>query len=201
MPWARFDDDMPENPKLLAADPAARLLFIDAVCWSNRHATDGQVPVSALPLLGSWFVHPDIADSANPDALADRLVAAGLWITTLDGWEIHDFHDYQPAREEILAGRAKKAANVERWKRQGRNPDGTFGKTAGGTDRTDSGTDSGPPPPPPPPPKSGGREGERSAAGAKAPPPAPPAPPADVLSMPENAEQARQLRDQLHPKP
>lgn len=46
-------------------------------------------------------------DTPDPKALADALVSHGPWEEVEGGWQIHDFLEYQPSRESILAKRKK----------------------------------------------------------------------------------------------
>lgn len=120
MTWARFDDKFHSHPKALRAGLAGCGLFLRAVTYSCDHLTDGHVPEEWVATqLGA-------ADSNVPD----RMVSAGLWRECPGGYEILDFLDFNPSREQVLAkrrqraeaGRAgglKKSANA----RQGANAD------------------------------------------------------------------------------
>lgn len=95
MSWTKLDDGIYDHPKLLRVEPTDRLLYVWALCWSNRHGTNGSVPPSALPLLAT------LAGVANANDAAERLVNAGLWHLGPDGWSVHDFDDYQPSPEKV----------------------------------------------------------------------------------------------------
>lgn len=106
MPWAKFDDGCSDHPKTLttwAEDPAAFGLDCRAIIYCAKHLTDGFL---ARPVLDSWF--PDRADE-TPARLVGILVKARRWLEVDGGWEIHDYLEYQPSREEVEEERAKKA--------------------------------------------------------------------------------------------
>lgn len=102
MAWVKLDDKFRVHPKLLAVSPVAGWLWVCALGYCNDHFTDGAVPGRGL--IG---VAPTIR---NPLRYAEELVKAGLWATTESGWQIHDYHDYQPTAEEVIAKKAAVSA-------------------------------------------------------------------------------------------
>lgn len=111
MSWARLDDGFPQNPKVIGLSDAAFRAYVEGICYATRHLTDGMVPRASV---------------REPDA-ATELVRAGLWNTERRGWQVHDWHDWNPTAERIKQQR-KDAA--ERMRRRRRGGDGTF--TEGG---------------------------------------------------------------------
>jgi hypothetical protein len=93
MPWFKIDDSLWGHPKWLNASPAARALWVTAGSWCMAQVQDGKVPSIVLPMLGG-----------KPKNAAE-LVAVGLWEELPDGWLFHDWHDYQPSREQIETDR------------------------------------------------------------------------------------------------
>lgn len=99
MPWIRFEDNFDEHPKIVGLDDQSFRLYVRATAYAARHLTDGFVPRSATKAL-----------RANDWArCAGRLIRAGLWEAVEGGYRIHDYHDYQPKRAEIIEQRRKKA--------------------------------------------------------------------------------------------
>ncbi|MCJ1709274.1 HNH endonuclease [Microbacterium sp. VKM Ac-2923] len=94
MPWFKIDDGFWSHPKVLELSDAAITLWVRAGSYCAGHLTDGALTRATLRLL-----------SAVPDD-ATELVAVGLWDVTPTGWEFHDWADYQPTREQVLAQRA-----------------------------------------------------------------------------------------------
>jgi hypothetical protein len=111
MTWVKLDDGFADHPKLVTAGPMASWLHVCALCYCGRHLTDGIIPKPMVPRLSSV---------PKPQREADRLVEAGVWEDVGDCYVIHDYHDFQPTREEVLADReAKRAAGKKgaeaRW--------------------------------------------------------------------------------------
>lgn len=102
MPWVRLDDGFPEHPKLLKAGPLAMLMQVAALCYCNRHLTDGFIPEGKVPTL------------LNLDGLGDwrevlsALLREGIWERVDGGYQVHDYLDYQPSRAQVLAEREQK---------------------------------------------------------------------------------------------
>lgn len=93
MTWVRLDDQFPFHPKALRAGKDGRALFVAGLCYSAQHETDGHLPTAALPLL--------LALAEVPKKATKALVDAGLWDETPDGFEIHDFLEYQPSSADL----------------------------------------------------------------------------------------------------
>jgi len=100
MAWVKLDDQFPHHPKILRAGPLASWLYVASVCYAAEYLTDGFIPEGALHIL---------AAVPNPEALAATLVDVGLWQRAAGGYVIHDYHDYNPSREDVLATREARA--------------------------------------------------------------------------------------------
>jgi hypothetical protein len=96
MAWVRLDDTFPEHPKIDAAGGDAAWLHVCALSYCNRNETDGYVPRERITKL---------SDRKQPYRLAARLVAVGLWDVAVDGWQIHDYLDFQPSKAKLQAER------------------------------------------------------------------------------------------------
>ena len=105
MPWVRLDDQFPDHPKVVAAGADAAWLYVMALCYCNRMLTDGFVPADQVPRMA-------------PVKFAKRLVEVGLWTSAPGGYTVHDYHDFQPTREEVLAERAQNAERQERFRQR-----------------------------------------------------------------------------------
>lgn len=88
MPWFKVDDALATHDKVLAAGNAAMGLWVRAGSWCAQHLTDGHVPTHAVRLLGNA-------------GQARALVRAGLWLEREDGYQFHEWHDYQPTRAQV----------------------------------------------------------------------------------------------------
>jgi hypothetical protein len=81
--------------------------------------TDGFVPRSAMTILGA---------TARD---ASSLVKSGLWEMADGGWQFHDWLDYQPSREQVIAEREKEREKKRQQRAAGsvkaqHGPDGKF---------------------------------------------------------------------------
>jgi hypothetical protein len=106
MPWARFEDRFQEHPKVRKAwraAPAAIGLHVMAVTYCAGNLTDGYVP--------SAWVESQFRRDRDEKAAVAALVDAGMWDPADDGWTIHDYLEYQPTKESVLAKRQRNAEN------------------------------------------------------------------------------------------
>lgn len=94
MPWVKFDDQYADHPKLDDVSDAAFRLHVTATCFASRYLTDGYIKLSTLPKLCR---HED------PEAIANELVAAGLFDLAPGGYQVHDYLDYNPSKAEVEA--------------------------------------------------------------------------------------------------
>ncbi|MDO5535208.1 MAG: hypothetical protein Q4F65_11220 [Propionibacteriaceae bacterium] len=102
-----MDDKIHDHPKAIAAGKAAMGVWMLAGAWSADNLTDGFVPKRVLT---RWGTAGD----------ARKLVDAGLWFVDQEdgqaGWRFHDWGDFQPTREQVMAERAKNAAKLANWR-------------------------------------------------------------------------------------
>lgn len=120
MVWAKLDDRFHSNKKL--AQLGARLLpgaglHSLAISWSASELTDGFIPTLQVHRLAG----------KDTSSLERALVDVGLWEEVANGYYIHDFLDYNPCREEVLAQRearsqAGKRGAEGRWQKPWQMP-------------------------------------------------------------------------------
>jgi hypothetical protein len=91
--WGKIDDKLHSAIKWRMTPKPARALWATALSWSMDQLTDGLVPDGMLGALDGT------ADEA------DALVGTGLWERVDGGYLFHDWLDYQPSREQVLAER------------------------------------------------------------------------------------------------
>ena len=99
MPWAKLDDTLHGHPKAAKAGLEAMGLHLLALAHCSAYLTDGHVAPE--------FVEGKAARRST--VLTARLVEARLWEVNGDGWVIHDYLDYNPSREQVLAKREAEA--------------------------------------------------------------------------------------------
>lgn len=110
MAWVKLDDHFAEHPKIATAGPLAGWLHVCALCYCNRHLTDGFIPARVLGTLTDFTGITDEANGeAKPKQLASVLLDVGLWEEADGGYQIHDYLEYNPSRDEVLATREKRA--------------------------------------------------------------------------------------------
>ena len=100
MTWVRIDDDLFSHPKFADAwdrEPASLGLWLVSASYSGRHLLDGCVP---RRFVSQWF-----KTTKREHRATQALVSARLWAPNGDGWEIHDWADYNPSRDRILERR------------------------------------------------------------------------------------------------
>lgn len=109
MPWVKLDDRFPSHRKIALLSDRAFRLHVSAMCWCAENLTDGRISERELAL---------VTRIRGVKATAKQLEEAGLWDRTEDGWEIHDYLDYNPSREQVLAERKRNAERQERFRRR-----------------------------------------------------------------------------------
>lgn len=97
MTWSRLDDGFWSNPKIVAAGNEAAGVYARALAYCGQHLTEGKIPEEVLRF---------IAGRRKP---IDQLVDHGLVVRNGAGFEIPDFLDFNPTREEALAIREKRS--------------------------------------------------------------------------------------------
>jgi hypothetical protein len=105
--WARLDDALIDHRKIFQAGeqlgrngPAIALgLYAVGLMWSNKHLTDGYLPLAVV----KSFRHVQ-----HPLTVAAALAAANLWERNGDGFTIHDYGEFgNPSAAEVRAKRQK----------------------------------------------------------------------------------------------
>lgn len=122
MSWFRIDDDFTAHPKVIALSDAALAMWMKCGCWAQRPQNQylgGLIPAALLPEIAKL-------PAKKARDLAKELVEAnaggtkefGLWEVRENGWQFHDWDDYQPretlTRAEAASLAGKKSAAVRR---------------------------------------------------------------------------------------
>ena len=96
MAWFKADDRIMEHGKFIAARAKGGHsvigVWFHAGTWANGQMTDGFIPRSWAMLNGC-------------ESEAAILVEVGLWDedASRDGWQMHDYADYQPLKADLEA--------------------------------------------------------------------------------------------------
>ena len=123
MSWVKIDDGFVEHPKIAKVGMIGAWLQLQALCYANRNLTDGFIPTAiaeSFMRFGTirvddetavqWTVgeHSGMQGLDLPDVpWPAKMVEAGLWEAVPHGYLIHDYSEYQPTKEHVLAERAK----------------------------------------------------------------------------------------------
>lgn len=101
MAWVRIDDQFFLHPKVAKAGKDAALLYLGSLTYAAGQLTDGRIEAAAVRLISAMV---DVQAKH-----AKRLVEVGLWEECEGGYMIHDYHEYNPSRDKVLATREARA--------------------------------------------------------------------------------------------
>jgi hypothetical protein len=93
-----MDDRLRTHPKIVRAGLSG-WLFVCGIWYCCEHLTDGLIPREAVPMLAPGL--------PTPEKHAARLVEIGLWREHADGYEVHDFLEWNKSRAEVGVSRSK----------------------------------------------------------------------------------------------
>jgi len=121
MPWFKVDDALAFHMKALTAGNQALGLWVRAGSWSMQQLSDGFVPASIVTALGG--THKD----------ARSLMQAGLWHQVDGGFQFHDWAEYQPTRDSVIAEREAAAERMREVRANKRKRSGEHKPNVQGT--------------------------------------------------------------------
>jgi hypothetical protein len=101
MGWLKIDDGFRDHPKIIQLSDAAFRLHVCAMSWCAEGCTNGVVKGVVMKDLRRL-----VRRRVKLETLVDELVSFGLLERVGDDYVIHDFLDYNPSREQVLARRA-----------------------------------------------------------------------------------------------
>ena len=93
MAWFKVDDALAFHMKVVTAGNAAMGLWVRAGSWSAQQLSDGFVPANIVRTFG------------GSDDDVRSLCDVGLWHEVENGYQFHDWDEYQPTREKVLSER------------------------------------------------------------------------------------------------
>lgn len=106
MPWVKLSDDWYDDDKLAGADPAVLATWAVGISWCARNLTDGLIPRGEhRRLVNLYDTFDSEGQQVHPDRIAEELVERGAWQIVARGYEVVNYHRYQPTRENVLAER------------------------------------------------------------------------------------------------
>jgi ribosomal protein S16 len=111
MTWFKVDDKLHDHQKVRRAGKAAMGVWVMAGSWAADNLTDGFIPAAVL---SRWGTTKD----------ANQLVAAELWEPARrdgeDGWQFHDWGEYQPVKKQVEEQRKVNAERLRKWREKRR---------------------------------------------------------------------------------
>lgn len=110
MTWFRLDDGGTFHPKVLSAGNEAWGALCRAGQWCAKHLTDGKIPC-------------EVAHAIAKKGVWTRLISAGLVEEIgADFYLLHDYLQWNLSREEVIAGRERKAKNIRDYRQRRKAP-------------------------------------------------------------------------------
>lgn len=139
MSHSRFALGFTRHRKVHRLSDAAFRLWVTAVDYATEQTTNGRITTHDLDVLPG--------SSRKRDELVAELVALGLWEVTSDGWQIHDFLDWQDSadvverRRESARERMREVRSHVRKNNREQEPSGTPSEVPDGPSFLSSGVD------------------------------------------------------------
>jgi hypothetical protein len=124
--WAKIDDALDENGKIVPISDAAFRAYITSICYSARNESDGFILAKkAKEFAGRPRIIQELTEcrKASPNK-----TPSPLWEPVDGGFLVHDFLEYNPSHAEQEEKRTKDSARkrngiAEESKRPGPQPD------------------------------------------------------------------------------
>jgi len=116
MPWGRLDDQANGNAKLLALSDAAWRMWGCGLIYCQANLTDGFIPDHAIHTFG--------VRERNKEKVAAELCASlvpgrgALWHKVDGGYQVHDYLDWNEARDKVMADRNRARKRLEKHRSQ-----------------------------------------------------------------------------------
>lgn len=114
MAWVRIHDGVMQNAKIAALSDGAFRLWVNGLCYCQVALTDGFIPTKV------------VKRDASRDASQVRHVReltrsqlpgrAPLWRPVKGGFQVHDYLEWNDAREEIVRKRRDKSLRNRKWR-------------------------------------------------------------------------------------
>lgn len=108
MPYLNVDDNFADHPKVDALSDGAFRLHTAAMCYCAKNLTDGVVATHRVSRLTRTY----------KPSLVTELLKCGLWETHADGYEVHDYLDWNKSRAWWEAKRKRDAERKAAWRQQ-----------------------------------------------------------------------------------
>lgn len=111
MPYLNLDDNFADHPKVEELTDGAFRLHVAALCHCAKHTTDGLVRDHKVSRLTPGYKRSHV----------DELVLGGLWRPHDEGYEIHDYLDWNKSAAWWSEKRKKDAERKAKWRAEHEN--------------------------------------------------------------------------------
>lgn len=118
MPFGRLHEEAAGDSKLLALSDAAWRMWGMGLIYCQKNLTDGFIPAGAIFV---WGIR-----AKQPHRTAEELCTpqvsgkAALWEHAADGYQVHDYLQWNDSKDDILKGRAEGKERIRRWRENDR---------------------------------------------------------------------------------
>lgn len=111
MRYMRVEENAMDSPKFIAIGDRAWRLWCEGGTYCQKHLTDGLIPLKALRGFRYY------SKAAMTELLATNVPEKGpLWHLDGDFVRVHDYLDWNDARERVLANRKAGKDRLDRWR-------------------------------------------------------------------------------------
>lgn len=110
MPYLNLDDGFPDHRKVDALSHGAFRLHTSGLCYCARELTDGHIPDHRVERLMRNYRATFLAE----------LLAAAMWLPAHDGYDLHDYLDWNKPRSWWIEKREKDAKRLADWREKNR---------------------------------------------------------------------------------
>lgn len=145
MGWVRVSDDFYDQRKFYGVTALGDALWIRGLAFANRNLTDGFIPKRAVKgLIDTTGLSISVDDftgrDASPEDAVTELLTADIWHESGHDCEscpdvprgvylIHDYLDFQPSREKVMAERDRDRGRKTSAKDSSRIPAGKLSES------------------------------------------------------------------------
>lgn len=132
MGWVKLDDRFFTHPKIIDLSKDAKLVFLAGLTLASCQLTNGflsDATVRAIMALVN-------IRRQNVSKIEHELDTKSLWKRVQDGYEIHDYLDYNPSSEQVREKRERTATRVAEWRKRNEGSNAVTNSVRNGVSNT-----------------------------------------------------------------
>jgi hypothetical protein len=120
MPWARLDDRINLDAKILALSDPAHRMWTCGLAYCSFNLTDGFIPEHAIHAFGVRALNKaKVACELCTPTVAGK---KALWSKVDDGYRVNDYLDWNDSKETVQAARKKAKDRLDKHRSKKRFP-------------------------------------------------------------------------------